>query len=121
MFGTIMGRGPVGNALVVTIDFGAESSLVAATVTDYDLGRVEVLALPSGSVVDQPSETVHDAIARAVTAGARCGGVLTAPDALVLTHPPSWTPEEIAVLFSAAEAAGYERSAVIVRPRVGAR
>lgn len=31
----------MGNSLVVTIDFGAYSAVVAATVTDYDRGRVE--------------------------------------------------------------------------------
>ncbi|OZC78093.1 hypothetical protein CH274_17750 [Rhodococcus sp. 06-418-5] len=107
----------MGNSLVVTIDFGAHSAVVAATVTDYDRGRVEVLPLPAGTALDRADETVHDAITRAVAASARSGGVLTAPDALVLTHPQDWAADQVAVLHAASAAAGYSRNATVVRSR----
>lgn len=119
-------------SLVLTVDFGDDSAVVGATLTDYDIGRVESLAMSSPAdtvgrapLTDTagwaPLDVVREGLTRAAVASARAVGIVTAPHALVLTHPTSWTVEQIAVLHRAADAAGYDPDAVIVHPAVQRR
>lgn len=105
-------------SLVMTVDFGDDAAAVGATLTDYDLGRIEPLSMPcpADTAGWAPLDVVREGLTRAAAASARAVGIVNAPQALVLTHPPHWSAEQIAVLHRAADDAGYGPSAVIVHP-----
>ncbi|MDJ0362241.1 hypothetical protein [Rhodococcus sp. H29-C3] len=105
--------------VVLTIDFGDDGVVVAATRTEQC--QVHSLTLiRQRSDTDRtrsPAEVIFDGIDQVTVASARLSNVLAPPDDLVLTHPQHWTPAQVQTLHEGADAAGFPDSRVHVHPK----
>ncbi|MFI6432879.1 hypothetical protein [Rhodococcus oryzae] len=104
------------SAMVVTIEFGDES--VSAALVETGTRREHKLTLgqdKESTLRKSPQTIVPVAAAAAAIAHAHLAGVVTGPDALVLTHPSEWKSRQIGDLLDAATAAGFGPDQVTVR------
>ncbi|MFE3289419.1 hypothetical protein [Rhodococcus sp. NPDC059234] len=106
----------MGGTLVLTIDFADGS--VSAGLLDTGTGLAQRLSLgePAPDARSRPELVVPAATSAAAVASAQLAGIVTGPDALVLTHPEDWTRGQVGGLRDAATAAGYQPNQVTVRP-----